>query len=465
MKRSNIFEIVTFIRNTILGSYVLMFLLFSSCKKFVTVNNVSDNILSSEVFNNSGSAKSAITGIYRMARDKVYTHTVSSFTARAGLYSDELNNPSPIFYYDEYKNNDLLPGTTDWSGYYSVIYSCNAAIEGLEAATVLSESLKQRLIGDALFIRTLCYYFLVNQYGDIPLITSTDVNLSSAAVRTEEDVVYAQLVHDLQSALEKMNTNELDRTKANRMSVQSLLARIFLYQKDFVKAEITANDVIESGIYSLLNINTPLYTKDNSEAMFQFANTENDIIQESRDFLIVSPPPLFVTESLANTFELNDLRMTNWLKPYNDNGMIVYYIPYKFKGTNAGSTELYTPLRLAEQYLIRAEARIQQGKVEEGVSDLNSLRARASLPAPDNLPLLSLGLSKENALLAVEQERRIELCFDMGHRFFDIKRTGRINTIMNLHKPGVWNTRSIFFPIPLVDLQRNPALKQNSGYE
>jgi hypothetical protein len=114
-------------------------------------------------------------------------------------------------------------------------------------------------------------------------------------------------------------------------------------------------------------------------------------------------------------------------------------------------------LRLAEQYLIRAEARAQQNNLAGAKDDVDAVRLRAGLPVlPDNL-------NRDEMLLAIEQERRIELFSEWGHRWFDLKRTGRALAVLSPLKAGITAT-DLLYPIPLDALKTNPNLVQNPGY-
>jgi hypothetical protein len=117
-------------------------------------------------------------------------------------------------------------------------------------------------------------------------------------------------------------------------------------------------------------------------------------------------------------------------------------------------------LRLAEMYLIRAEARAQQDNISGGNSaaaDINVVRQRAGVP-------LIEGLSKNQVLLAIENERRMELCFE-GHRWYDLVRTGRAQAVMDEFTSN-WTSKDELWPIPLREIINNPALQnaQNPGY-
>jgi len=125
-------------------------------------------------------------------------------------------------------------------------------------------------------------------------------------------------------------------------------------------------------------------------------------------------------------------------------------------------TEYTMVLRLAEQYLIRAEARAQQNNLSAAQSDLNVIRTRAALsPTTAN--------TQSTLLTAILHERQVELFSEWGHRWFDIKRTGNVDAVMGnggacAAKGGVWNTNWQLYPIIQLQLQLNPALVQNSGY-
>ena len=136
-------------------------------------------------------------------------------------------------------------------------------------------------------------------------------------------------------------------------------------------------------------------------------------------------------------------------------------------------------LRLAEQYLIRAEASIQNGDIASGIADLNTIRARAraagTINVPNPLPALSSTLSKNDALLALEHERHVELFTELGDRWLTLKRlkglsnTGisRADEIMpaiTTTKGGTWSTNDQLYPISLTELNSDNKLTQNPGY-
>jgi hypothetical protein len=141
---------------------------------------------------------------------------------------------------------------------------------------------------------------------------------------------------------------------------------------------------------------------------------------------------------------------------------ITYYFPFKYKLNKPEDpqSEYLMVLRLAEQYLIRAEARAQQGDLTGARSDLNVIRHRAGLNGTNTS-------TKETLLTAILKERQVELFTEWGHRWLDLKRTGKVNAVMTMVTPqkgGVWENFKQWYPIPRQDLRLNPNLTQNEGY-
>jgi hypothetical protein len=146
-----------------------------------------------------------------------------------------------------------------------------------------------------------------------------------------------------------------------------------------------------------------------------------------------------------------------------------YNSPFKYKlNTGTPRVEYNMVLRLAEQYCIRAEARAMLDQLPEAVSDLNMIRKKAGLQDLKDIT------TQSQALVAIEQERRIEFFAEWGHRWFDLKRwrartathpdEKRIQEVMRVYRPATWKPTAALWPIPKDELIRNPALIQNDGY-
>ncbi len=342
----------------------------------------------------------------------------------------------------------------------------------------MTGDLKNKLIGDAKFIRAFCYFNLVNMFGDLPLVLSVDWKVNANITRASKNDVYQQIVADLLDARERMNMGYtsfsdlplIERVRPNKSVLTALLSRTYLYQEDWQNAELESSLLInDSSTYRLeLNMNDA-FIKNNVEAIWQFEPRNNGF--NSPDgvfisaFLINGRPttqfPLLLDSNLVSEFAPGDQRRNNWVQTATV-GSNTYYFPYKYKLNYTGQppAEYTVVLRLAEQYLIRAEARAWKNDLMGSAQDLNRIRERAGLPN-------TLASTKEQLIDSIMQERRFELFAEYGHRWFDLKRTNKINEVMSAVAPlkgASWQSTDEYFPIPVTDIQNNPKMTQNPGY-
>ncbi len=178
---------------------------------------------------------------------------------------------------------------------------------------------------------------------------------------------------------------------------------------------------------------------------------------EGRYFILTSVPNISsITTTLISSFENTDQRLSNWIDSFSD-GVNAYYFPYKYKIKSGASLDEYSMiLRLAEQYLIRAEARVHQNNIVGAQEDLNMIRSRAGLsPTAAN--------DENSMLMAILDERQHELFGEWGHRWLDMKRTETADSILAPLKTS-WEPSDILFPIPSQEIQNNPHITQNAGY-
>ena len=183
---------------------------------------------------------------------------------------------------------------------------------------------------------------------------------------------------------------------------------------------------------------------------------------EGSQFILTGAPNFYcLDKTLIQTFDSTDQRKASWTKSIIIGSDTFYYpFKYKIKSIPAGTSwdEYSIVIRLAELYLIRAEAELNSGNIEDAIKDINIIRTRAGTN-PYNGP------KDEAALrLAVERERRIELFTEWGHRWFDLIRTGRANDVLSSKSPDTWQLSDTLYPIPQADILANPNLTQNDGY-
>lgn len=450
----------------------MLFVLGTSCKKFVDVPLPQDKIVADKVFSNDQTATSAVLGLYSNSANSNMTVLNGALSVYCSLSADDLYNVSPNANYDAFTTNSLIPTSAPvynsfWSASYKNIYQANAVLEDLKKSTELTDSLRLQLESEVLFLRSLNYFYLVNLFGDVPLLLSTDYTINDTMSRTASAKVYDQIISDLQEAMSHIQAAYVvnssfpkERIRANKWSLAALLARVKLYTGEYAKAEELASDVISSGLYSLDTVSN-VFMANSKEAIFQLQSTNKNTAEGAAFIPPSGVVPVFaVTPSLMNIFDSNDRRKDQWLSSYSaSSGGPVYYYPYKYKiRSSTIVTEYNTVLRLAEQYLIRAEARAQQDNLDGARQDVNAIRIRAGLlPLPDSV-------SKAELLSAIERERRTEFFAEWGHRWLDLKRTGRADSELSALKGSNWQNTDQWYPIPLSEIQLNPFLSQNSGY-
>ncbi|MEL1254083.1 RagB/SusD family nutrient uptake outer membrane protein [Flavobacterium sp. DGU38] len=450
--------------------WLSILIVLNSCDSFVEVDLPKSQLTNTAVFEDYETANAALVDIYAKIRDRgILTGTNTGISNQLANYTDEItaygnpSNPSLPFY-----NNTLLPSTANvseyWNSTYNQIYAANAIMEGTENSKTLSADNKRQLLGEALFIRALSHFYLVNLFGDIPYIKETDYRKNSVVTRMSIESVYQNIIADLQESALMLpeNYSSPERIRPNKYTCRALLARVYLYNKSYAEGANEASAVLnQTDLFSLGNDLDNVFLINSKETVWQLQSAvSGQNAQEGSVFVFTVGPPSLVAlnTDLVNSFSSTDLRKANWMKSVTD-GTTVWYHSNKYKEQNntAVSKEYSILFRLAEQYLIRAEARARQGDLIGAKEDLNKIRQRAGL---DN----TTALTQTEILDAVLQERRWELFTEQGHRFFDLKRFEKLNTVLSLIKTG-WNATDSLFPIPQNELSTNPNLRpQNPGY-
>ena len=453
---------------------ILLMLTVFSCSDFLDVGTPSTQIARQDVYQDDAAAISTINGIYSemMFSSGFASGGVSSVTLLAGRSADDFTNHSNS-QTAEFSSNNVTDNNTNlrsnlWSEAYRYIYFANAILEGLEQSKGITASVKQQLKGEALFVRAFCYFYLVNLFGEVPLLTGTDFRTNRETPRSSSTDVYDQIVNDLAIAkdllAEDYSFSANQRTRPNRWAATAQLSRAHLFRNDWSKAEEEASEIIDNTLFALEENLSSVFLKNSKEAIWQLIPHEGTInTREGALFILTATPTeVSLSNSLLQSFEINDLRNAQWVSSIDVSGN-TYHYPYKYK-IKSGTTisEYSMVLRLAEQYLIRAEARAQLDDVEGAIGDLDRIRQRAGLPLYQDI---QPGMSKAEVLSAIEQERRIELFSEWGHRWLDLKRTGKADEVLGLEKGSDWQPTDVLYPIPFSEIQNNRnLLPQNPGY-
>ena len=357
-------------------------------------------------------------------------------------------------------------GTSGWdptagggyNSYYSAINIINTLIADLPGISEESAK-KDNLLGQGYFLRALAYFDLSRTYGGVPLILEPSESPDNGAGKKKSSYseVLSQVRSDLEKAVTLFDESISDKGRASIWAAYALLARVALYQEDYATAENYSSKVIDSGKFSLCEEISDFFENAKSEeSIFEMVFSSADKLPFYTYYLPSDKGGRldYIPNPELSKALLDPSKGGKRSQLINDKGDGVYVITQYAK--QDGSSSIQT-LRLAEQYLIRADARLKGSSDTEGaVSDINFIRERASLS-----PIGKGG--KEELLLALEEERRFELAFD-GHRFSDIIRTGRAGAVFAVHDPVFSNPDYWVLPFPNSVIQADPDLEQNPGY-
>lgn len=486
---------------------LITILLIFSCKKLAETPVPTSQVAENAVYTNDATAIAMLNKVYTDMNTAPFQGSLAagSVSLFAGLAADEyilasgITNVNYVAYYQNSLSqvSATATGSEHWAPFYNLVFKCNDALKGLASsgADGLTPAVRKQLIGEAKFMRAFFYFYLTNEYGDVPLAITTDSKAVAQLPRAKQADVYSQVVLDLEDAETKLSENYLsvtllsttsERVRPTKWAAAAMLARVYLYTGDYAKAVEKATEVINnSALFTLLPLNQ-VFLKNSKEAIFQIQPTSlNFNTQEGRTLIIPATGPskagtvnpVYLSKSLLSAFEPGDNRAVygNWIdttiykKTPTISDTVAY--PYKYKinaspgvTTAGGLSEYFMVLRLGEQYLIRAEARARLGSDPSGaVSDLTQIRTRAGLAAYTG------PTDQASLLIAILHERQVELFSEWGQRWFDLKRFGKIDAVMSIVTPlkansKPWQSYQQWFPIPLVDIQKSPNLSQNDGY-
>jgi len=456
-----------FLNKIAMISLVSIGVILTSCTKTIEIpSNPKNAIFADRIFADSADIIATVSGVYsNFATSASYAQFASgSITINTGLTSDELVVGPNAYGATEFYTNTISPDNSTvrsmWSDAYKNIFQMNFCIEGITTSSVISDKLKRQLIGELKVDRALYYYHMINIWGAVPIITSIDYKVNQKIPRSSVADVLNFILSDLTDAQQALTNTypSAGRKRPNLYVAQALLSKVYLYLGQYQNAITAANSVIASPLYQLEPLRT-VFLSGSKEAIWQLpAKSTYQQTPEGASFIpfgSTSEPDYQLSPQLVNAFETNDPRLTNWTG-INTVGTTKYYYPYKYKNNDPTQTpaEDYMILRLADIYLVRAEAFAQLEKYPEAMADLNKVRDRAADRVDINTTV------KATALNAILHERQVELFCEWGNRWIDLKRTNTVNAVLSAAKPS-WKPSAALFPIPFNELQANPNLTPN----
>ncbi|WP_454045096.1 RagB/SusD family nutrient uptake outer membrane protein [Chryseobacterium sp. Marseille-Q8038] len=423
-----------------------------------------NQIASNEVFQDLQTANSALSALYA---DVMTNSPISgaNLDAALGVYTDELDEfsttitPTRELYLNQQTDTNQTVYSI-WVSSYKHIYTANAILAGVDKSTGISASDKKYLKGEALFIRTLMFFYLNQLYGDIPLPNTTDYNVNQIIKKTPSSEVLSKLENDLNQVLTLLQDDyrNTERIYPNKMTARLLLAKIYMAQQQWIQAEQILKEIIQSSIYLMETDITKVFQKSGKHILWQLKPANNTSLKQATLYYFSNAKPNSYTlnNNLVNSFSSNDLRKQHWMAVVSYNGES-WYRAEKYKNRDNTNTNEYSIIfRIEEPYLLLAETLANQNKLTEGLTYLNPIRQRAGLAPLSNL-------SQPDLLSEILLEDRREFFTETGHRFLDLKRMGKLNTFLNV-KPN-WKNYHNLWPIPQNELLLNSNLKpQNTGY-
>jgi starch-binding outer membrane protein, SusD/RagB family len=448
---------------------IFLSVLISSCN-FLDVDPL-DAVPAEDVFTDKKGLDGALTGSYNTLYSASLSQDAILF---ADLLADNLIHVGTKQEYRQISDNIIFPdnGYTAglWNRSYDGINRVNNIIAQIDNVEGVSDSEKENYLAQCYFLRAHFYANLVKHFGDVPLredpINSAkpeDLNIA----RTSAGQIYDFILTDLEEAERLLEgTGKGNPSFANEGAVKAFLARTYLFLEDWQKAADKAAEVIDMP-YELETEFADIFdeTSMSNEIIFainfyddqsSFNATAEWVSPESR-FEVAAWETTEKTSSVYNYFSENDARRDATVQ-YSELKSAYYCAKYRTYGSDKDNMIIF---RLAEMYLIAAEALNELNYEADGEAFdmLNEVRTRAGLA-----DLTSAEAGDQNAFrLALEEERRLEYAFE-GHRFFDLKRTNRINDV--LPDIGTLKSANWLFPIPQSELDTNEheGMTQNEGY-
>jgi len=478
---------------------ILLAFSFQSCDDFLELEPVAQGIAvdntstDSVLYHTAQEVEAALAGVYADFKNEYYQ---LDYFVNGDAQSDDAyaggDNPAN-FQIDDYKLDATNTNVSrDWAYLYSTIGKANTVINNVNAVDdpALTAARKNEILGEASFIRAFMYFQLVQLWGDVPL-QLTEIRTISVDIlpdiypilfppRMPKEEVYAQIITDLEVALANVKPTALHKGFATTGAVNAMLAKVYATKEphDWNKVKQYCDAVI-AGPYSLLSSYDHLWDnlhENSSEAIFEI-NYNGGItdgnwgtkIFRGLDWKKFNLP----SNDLVKAFDdENDLIRKNASIVFLDVSgrwsdahwpQTMYPFINKYRNFNEGSNQNYIFIRLADILLLKAEALNELGDTPGAAALVNQIRTRVNLPN-------TTATTQAAMRLAIEKERRLELAYE-GHRWYDLKRTGRAIEVMN-NATGVGgvnlgymlNQDRLLWPIPQAELDKNTKLIQNPGY-
>ncbi len=463
----------------------IVLLLASGCEKDFLEKSPPDSLTEDGFYNSAERAEMGVNAIYVALQGAWSENLLRIHDVPSG--DVVLSNTTPLEYNNFTYHAALTQIHSTWTGLYQGITRSNAAIKNIPGIT-MSDALKAQYVGEAKFLRALNYFTLTNLFGDVPLVTeplpTTDASLVAATPVAEITKVIIKDLQDAEAGLPvSFSGNNLGR--ATKGAARALLGKVYLYNKDYTNAEKYFTLVISSNTYSLMDNFQEVWHRsfeNNRESIFevQFADIGGGGTNgRNGSFLPAvngATGSALATKRAVDAFEPGDPRLgfsiflpgatfapnvsaalATFNPTWSATGYAVKKGMFPIMYVN-GSGINYPLIRFADVLLMYAEAANELGQIDNARDAVNRVRKRPSV----NVPVYTAANTGTKAALfnAIVKERQVELMFEF-HRFMDLKRWGLAQTVL---APLGYTAKNNLFPIPQLELDINPKLKQNPGW-
>lgn len=475
-----------------IGILLLVIGSLTSCEDFLDLSPA--HLISDQsFFQTQNDFETALVGAYSTFRG-MYSGSAIQYLNELSSDNSEIVWSSPSADEMQLEQNNVTPSNGiiggAWSTCMFTISRCNTILNKIDGVA-FDETVKNRIKGETLFLRSFAYFYMAQLFGNLPI---TDLDFTSPAQVAASDLTlkpaseaYTKIIADLTTAETLMpNTLNADKTKASRGTVKALLGKVYLTLKDYNNAIVKLKDVLDANQYSLVTNYQSLITEGNNnraESLLEIqfvsgrsiGNNYSALFTPAITSMAIFPGNLqgsgriLPTVNLMNAYEAGDLRKNVSVKDGIPliNGTTapgryaVKFVDFTITATGDGNVTLPI-LRYADVLLMYAEALNEDAQTTLAHDYINLVRTRAGLV---NLS----GLTQSDLRLAIERERRVELAYE-GHRWFDLKRTDRLKVVLDAYYASKGLNFTVqehewILPIPLNEVNLNPdVILQNPGY-
>ncbi|MGE5395044.1 MAG: RagB/SusD family nutrient uptake outer membrane protein [Candidatus Saccharibacteria bacterium] len=473
--------------NPLFLAVIMVAMTLSSCKDWLSITPEND-LIKEKFWTKREDVDGALAATYNAFRSGAKkSFMYGEVRADLAVFGDQQADWNRIAASDINSTN----GAINWKEYYKTINLANTLMyydnEVLKRDKTFTQEMKDGVDAEALFLRSLSYFYLVRVWKDVPLVLEPSISDTTKLFlpkSTEKEVLH-QIINDLLKAKDMAYTTQFQdkptyfKGRANKYSIMALLADVYLWDQQYQKCIDYCDSVKNTGLFSLETFDNwfNIYNPGNSmsESIFEIQFNDNLDNQENPmyDDLFFKSNQLTFGRIMTSILDKEDLRMIGSNKPI-----------WKYIGVNYNSMVTRTSsqrdghmiyYRYADILLMQAEAYTELGNLQMGNEMLRQTMERAGLSLVD----LSI---KDDLRKAILDERAREFIIE-GKRWFDLLRAAKRNhfekkqIIIDMILAGadiqrqailrtkVFDTMSYYLPIPEHDLLYNPALKQNPFYD